>query len=183
MAMRRINLEGFSLMEISIVLLIVGIIAGGVFKGKSLIENAQINSVVNDVQNFRIAYASYFDLYDSLPGDDADASSRFSGVSNGDGDGKISADDAKKVLSHLHAAGLIDSIKRIPKIGGNFDVVSENNTVRLRISQKGAPFLSQKQVISLKAKIKDQVGNIDIVTDPEISNSSSQKYMIKISLD
>ena len=173
-------------MEISIVLLIIGIIAGGMLKGKDLIENAQIKSVVNDIQNFRIAYASYINLYDALPGDDSEASSRFSSVSDdGDGDGKISSSDAKNILPHLYAAGLIDSIKRTPKIGGNYDIISEpNNTPMLCISKKGTPFLNKKQIISIRAKIKELIGDIDILVEPQtLSENSSQKYIIKISLD
>ncbi|MDO4975301.1 MAG: prepilin-type N-terminal cleavage/methylation domain-containing protein [Alphaproteobacteria bacterium] len=180
---KRTNLDGFSLMEISIVLLIIGIIAGGMLKGKDLIENAQIKSVVNDIQNFRIAYASYINLYDALPGDDSEASSRFSSVSNGDGDGKISPSDAKNILPHLYAAGLIDSIKRTPKIGGNYDIISENNIPMLRISKKETSFLNKKQIISISAKIKELIGDIDIIVDPPISENSSQKHTIKISLD
>lgn len=184
MSKKRTNLDGFSLMEISIVLLIIGIIAGGMLKSKDLIENAQIKSVVNDIQNFRIAYASYINLYDALPGDDSEASSRFSSVSNGDGDGKISPSDAKNILPHLYAAGLIDSTKRTPKIGGNYDIISEpNNTPMLCISKKGTPFLNKKQIISIRAKIKELIGDIDIIVDPPISENSSQKHTIKISLD
>lgn len=179
----RTNLEGFSLMEISIVLLIIGIIAGGMLKGKDLIESAQIKSVVNDIQNFRIAYASYLNLYDALPGDDSEASSRFPSVSNGDGDGKISSSDAKNIFSHLYAAGLIDSLKRVPKIGGDYDVISEENIVMLRISKNGTPFLNKKQVVSISAKIRELIGNVEVVIEPKISGNISQKYIIKIDLD
>lgn len=179
----RTNLEGFSLMEISIVLLIIGIIAGGMLKGKDLIEAAQIKSVVNDIQNFRIAYASYLNLYDALPGDDSEASMRFSSVSNGDGDGKFSSSDAKNIIPHLYASGLIDSSKRVPKIGGNYDVVSEEYVPMLRISKNGNHFLTKKQALSISAKIKELIGNIDIIIDPKISENISQKYIIKISLD
>jgi len=179
----RTNLEGFSLMEISIVLLIIGIIAGGMLKGKDLIESAQIKSIVNDIQNFRIAYASYLNLYDALPGDDSEASSRFSFVPNGDGDGKISSSDAKNIFLHLHAAGLIDSLKRVPKLGGSYDIVSEEGTAMLRISRNGAYFLNKKQVVSISARIKELIGNIDVIIDPKVSNSTSQKYLIKISLN
>lgn len=179
----RTNFEGFSLMEISIVLLIIGIIAGGMMKGKDLIESAQIRSVVNDMQNFRIAYASYLNLYDSFPGDDSEASTRFPSVSNGDGDGEISTGDAKNILPHLYAAGLIDSVKRVPKIGGNYDIISENDIAMLRISKNGSHFLSKKQVVSINAKIKELIGNIDIIIEPKLSENSSQKYTIKISLD
>lgn len=183
MLKKRTKIEGFSLMEISIVLLIIGIVAGGMLKGRDLIEAAQIKSVINDIENFRIAYATYLNSYGSLPGDDSEASEKFASVHNGDGDGKISSSDAKNVLEHLYAAGLIDSLKKHPKIGGNYDVISQNNTAMLNISKESSPFLTKKQVINISAKIKEAIGDIEVLVEPKISDSSSQKYTIKISLD
>ncbi len=177
--------EGFSLIEISIVLLIIGIIAGGMLKGKDLVESAQIRSVVNDLQNVQTVFESYVNSYGALPGDDSSASEKFKNVANGDGNGEISEEDSKKVFSHLFAAGLIDSKDfKNPKIGGKYDVVSENGDVKLRISNNGAPALNRKQVLSLIAKTKEVFGEHEsIVTlDPEISENTSQKYTVKLKI-
>ena len=121
-------------MEISIVLLIIGVIAGGMLKGRDLIEVAQVRSVVNDYQNIQNVIESYINSYGALPGDDATASEKFQNVSNGDGDGIISESDAKKVTEHLFAARLIDSKDfKAPKLGGKYDIVSEDGDIKLRI--------------------------------------------------
>jgi prepilin-type N-terminal cleavage/methylation domain-containing protein len=180
----RKNLNGFSLIEISMVLLITGIIAGGVMKGRDLVEVAQLKSVVNDIQNFQVAYTNYVNLHGALPGDDKAATSKFgSKIKNGSGAGVTSADDAKKVFSHLCAAGFIDSEHyKIPKIGGTYDVISEDGIVKLRISNNGNPLLNGKQLMLLVAKMKEITGeNTEILeTDPkEATNDKSKKYIVK----
>lgn len=175
----------FSLMEISIVLLIIGIIAGGMMKGKDLIDAAHVRAVVNDFQNLQTAFESYVNSYGSIPGDDASAAERFPGVTNGDGDGTISSDDAAKIFEHLFAAGLIETKKfKIPKIGGEYDVISEENNVKLRLSNAGKPVLSKKQTIAILAKVNEIFGaNSNLIeTDQPISQNSSQKYLVKFLL-
>ncbi|MDR0942805.1 MAG: hypothetical protein LBM19_04350 [Holosporales bacterium] len=181
------NLEGFSLIEISRVLLIIGIIAGGMLKGRDLIAAAQVKSVASDIQVLQIAYAQYVNSYGALPGDDNSAASRFGAVANGDGDGKISSGDAKKVFAHLYAAGLIESANfKIPKIGGTYDVISEGDVAKLRISDKGRAFVTGRQLITLLAKTNELLGEHrgKLETEPtEISRDDSQKYIVKIRLD
>lgn len=181
------KLEGFSLIEVSMVLLIVGIIAGAMLKGKDLIDAAQIKSVASDIQNLQIAYANYVNSYGSIPGDDNLAKSRFGDVENGDGDGKISSDDAKKIFSHLYAAGFIESKNfKTPKIGGTYEVISDENSFKLKISNNGNPFITGKQLISLKAKVAELIGDNkgNIESDPtDVSLDTSKKYIVKIKID
>ena len=49
------NLAAFSLIEMSIVLVVIGIIAGAVFKGQELLESAKIRSVVQDFQHYALS--------------------------------------------------------------------------------------------------------------------------------
>lgn len=179
------RIEAFSLMEISIVLLIIGIIAGGMLKGKDLIEAAQVRAVVNDFQNLQTAFESYINSYGAIPGDDASVSERFQGVANGDGDGKISSDDATKVFEHLFSAGLISAKNfKVPKIGGTYDIISEDGNVKLRISNAGKPVLSKKQAVAIVAKASEMFGDSSnmIEIEPQISLKSSQKYVAKFIL-
>ena len=61
--------KGFTLVELSIVLVIVGLLIGGVLKGKSMIENAKIKRVKSDVLGLIANMYSFQDKYGSLPGD------------------------------------------------------------------------------------------------------------------
>ena len=63
--------RGFTLIEIAIVLVIIGLLLGGVLKGQEMIENARIKSVVGDMNGISAAYNSYFDRFRAIPGDEA----------------------------------------------------------------------------------------------------------------
>lgn len=81
--------SGFTLVEIAIVLVIIGLLLGGVLKGQAMIENAKVKNVINDLKGVSAAYYAYLDRYKAVPGDDATASTRFTGGVNGDGNGLI----------------------------------------------------------------------------------------------
>src|SRR5687768_4136360 len=73
----RLNLprkhKGFTLIEIAIVLVIIGLLLGGVLQGQQLIENSRVRSAVNYFNGLATATFSYQDRYGKLPGDDPDA--------------------------------------------------------------------------------------------------------------
>ena len=123
---------GFTLVEIAIVLVIVGLLIGGVLKGQEMITNAKLKRVESDNAGILAALYSYQDRYLQMPGDDNQAATRFTvyvdagGVdASGDGDGIIQGDwdlapvgsalwasgtatqESTKFFAHLRAAGLI----------------------------------------------------------------------------
>lgn len=65
--------SGFTLVEIAIVLVIIGLLLGGVLKGTELIENAKIKSIVGDMRAVQAAYNGYIDRYHAIPGDETNA--------------------------------------------------------------------------------------------------------------
>lgn len=69
--------SGFTLVEIAIVLVIIGLLLGGVLKGQELIENAKIKNLKNDYQGVAAAFYAYKDRYNATPGDDAGAFARW----------------------------------------------------------------------------------------------------------
>ena len=74
----RTRQQGFTLVEIAIVLVIIGLLLGGILKGQELYFNSQIRSVVNEYNNVASAAFAYRDRYRRLPGDDARATARWS---------------------------------------------------------------------------------------------------------
>ncbi|MGV3590990.1 MAG: prepilin-type N-terminal cleavage/methylation domain-containing protein [Gammaproteobacteria bacterium] len=65
--------RGFTLIEIAIVLVIIGLLLGGVLQGQQLIENSRVKSATNDFNGIAAAVFSYQDRYGRLPGDDGPA--------------------------------------------------------------------------------------------------------------
>lgn len=62
--------SGFTLVEIAIVLVIIGLLLGGVLKGTELIENSKVKRIINDINGVSAAYNAYIDRYRRVPGDD-----------------------------------------------------------------------------------------------------------------
>jgi len=80
--------RGFTLVELAIVLVIIGIILGAVLKGQELITNAKIKRLYNQQREIFAAVYSYYDKYQKFPGDDNNAS-RWTGSIDGNGNGLI----------------------------------------------------------------------------------------------
>jgi prepilin-type N-terminal cleavage/methylation domain-containing protein len=86
----RSNTRGFTLVEIAIVLVIVGLLIGGVLKGQEMITNAKVKRIESDNAGISAAMFSYQDRYQELPGDDPQGHTRFDeigGDANYQGDG------------------------------------------------------------------------------------------------
>jgi prepilin-type N-terminal cleavage/methylation domain-containing protein len=65
------NQSGFTLIEIAIVLVIIGLLLGGVMKGQELINSAKVKNLANDFRNIPVYIYTYQDKFRALPGDDA----------------------------------------------------------------------------------------------------------------
>lgn len=110
---------GFTLIEISIVLVIIGLLLGGVLKGQELIENAKIKRMNNDFSGVASATYSYLDRYSAIPGDDPNANGRWDSggttVKSGDGKGSLdgawnattTASETASFWDHLRRSNLI----------------------------------------------------------------------------
>lgn len=85
----KIAQKGFTLVEIAIVLVIIGLLLGGILKGQEMITQAKIKNAVADFSGISAAYYGYQDRYRAIPGDDPNAASRWSGATSGNGDGVV----------------------------------------------------------------------------------------------
>jgi prepilin-type N-terminal cleavage/methylation domain-containing protein len=61
--------KGFTLVELSIVLVIIGLLIGGILVGQSLIESAKIKAVIKQISQYDIAMSTFITKYNQLPGD------------------------------------------------------------------------------------------------------------------
>lgn len=70
---------GFTLVEIAIVLVIIGLLLGGVLKGQELINNAKVKNLANDFRGISSFVYAYQDRFRALPGDDRAANAHLNG--------------------------------------------------------------------------------------------------------
>ena len=85
--------SGFTLVEIAIVLVIIGLLLGGILKGQELINSARVKNLANDFRVVPTYIYAYQDKFRALPGDDANASTHMNCTpttcTNGNGNGVI----------------------------------------------------------------------------------------------
>lgn len=115
----RISKTGFTLIEMSLVLVIIALLVAMITAGTSLLEQSKLTSVVSDINKFKTAIDNFKQKYSSLPGDMIDASNEWSGCDstdntycNGNGNGRISSinantDERYRFWQHLELAGQI----------------------------------------------------------------------------
>jgi prepilin-type N-terminal cleavage/methylation domain-containing protein len=108
--LERLNNKGFTMIELAIVLVIIGLLVAGVLKGRELITSAKVKNVAQQIKAVEAAVHTYQDKYRALPGDDkAKTLARFTPAAAGDGDanGQITGTEVFLVPNHLADAGLI----------------------------------------------------------------------------
>lgn len=81
---------GYNLVELAIVLVVIGLIAGGTMKGLELIDNAKVKSISTQINEYRLAATLFMDRYGALPGDYDQASTNIdSKLRDGDNSGTL----------------------------------------------------------------------------------------------
>ena len=143
--MQHPSCNGFTLIELSIVLVIIGLIVGGVLVGRDLIYAAQWRRTMSDIEQFKTAITTFRGKYNCIPGDCPNAYDFFSancgfngaaGVNaaidtsctnmnncNGNGNGVVEWSDSEcgesvKMWQYLSLAGLVPG--RFPVFANQF---------------------------------------------------------------
>lgn len=94
--------SGFTLVEIAIVLVIIGLLLGGILKGQELINSAEVKNLATDFRNAPLAIIGYQDRFRAIPGDDARAQSNIPGgvaADSGNGNGRIDGEWNSQTLT------------------------------------------------------------------------------------
>ncbi len=136
--------HAFTLVELAIVMIVIGLVIGSVMLGQTMIKSANIRATIGQVEQFKTASTTFKIKYNCMAGDCDNATSFLSGTSNGNGTYKIDGSAARHTdtegllfWQHLALAGLIQGnyttvapgTVYVPdvnfpssKMGGNFGV-------------------------------------------------------------
>jgi prepilin-type N-terminal cleavage/methylation domain-containing protein len=109
--------QGFTLIEIAIVLVIIGLLLGGILKGQELITSARVRNLIAQQDGVKAAFFGFQDRFRAFPGDYTAATTNIVGVAataacgngNGNGNGRVETTNNENVLAweHLSKAGFI----------------------------------------------------------------------------
>ena len=112
----RARRAGFTIVEMTIVLVVIGLLLSGILKGQELINGAKIRAIVDRQNSIRIAWFEFVDHYGAKPGDFAGAEQFIANVTPMDdlptppfifGDGLVEERESALAMEHLTLAGLL----------------------------------------------------------------------------
>src|ERR1700704_7101282 len=188
---------GFTLVEIAIVLVIIGLLLGGILKGQEMITQAKIKNIANDFNGITVAVTSYQDRYRAIPGDDQNATTRWTtqapGKGNGDGVmlGKYKDNDTGGALGapadlkesnlfwqHLRIAGFVPGLT----VGTGSGTPPPNATgglIGVESGVVGASGLGFTSTIVCSSNVTDKVA---IAVDTQIDDSNSATGQVRAQL-
>jgi prepilin-type N-terminal cleavage/methylation domain-containing protein len=143
--------SGFTLVEIAIVLVIIGLLLGGVLKGQELINSAKVKNFASDIRNVSTMVYAYQDRFRALPGDDPRAATNFTGGTlattpassqgnariNGNWNATTVTEETVLFWQHVRLAGLASGTSTVSAVAG--DAYYPRNADGGRIGVTGDP--------------------------------------------
>ncbi len=195
--------SGFTLVEIAIVLVIIGLLLGGILKGQELINSARVKNIANDFRTIPTYIYAFQDKFRALPGDDAQVTTHITGATlagspaglqgNGVIDGAwnttTAADESALFWQHVRLANLAsgpttitdmtDADPYVPKnaSGGRIGINSAQNA-QIQIDNLAAnatnPMRGTYQICS-KSILGKFVKQLDIQMDDGNTASGSMR--------
>ncbi|MBN8543601.1 MAG: prepilin-type N-terminal cleavage/methylation domain-containing protein [Alphaproteobacteria bacterium] len=179
-------MRGFSLVELSIVLVILGLLTGGILAGQSLIRASELRAVTSEYQRYTAAGNTFRDKYFAIPGDFRDATRFWTrgvaaahcvsqsgaavgspGACDGDGNGFISyalaseSAEGFQFWRHLALAGLVEgSYTGIASAGGSSDATIGTNVPASKLGNAAWSFQNASNYVGDGSTYAMDYGNM-----------------------
>lgn len=166
------NKSAFSLIELSIVLIIIGLLIAGVTGGAALIKSSELRSVMGEARGYAVAVNAFYTQYDALPGDYT-IGIKNTGIT-GDGDNEIdyyraasaSGSESANAWATLRHIGAIDAISTADPVIATTEPVFGNTSTATapgsKIKGAGWVFDYRRQIEGLAAAAANQ--NVVVLT-------------------
>ena len=186
--------SGFTLVEIAIVLVIIGLLLGGILKGQELINSAKVKNLITDMRNIQTQIYGYQDRFKQLPGDDVRVTTNLSGATLGtggtSGNGQIegalfpaagSSEESAVFWQHLRLANLASGPTALADaqyypLNANNGRIGVNTATAAQLwiatMPTGGTQICMKQITGRFAK------QIDTALDDGVSNTGSVRYTL-----
>jgi prepilin-type N-terminal cleavage/methylation domain-containing protein len=184
--------KGFTLVEIAIVLVIIGLLLGGILKGQEMITQAKIKNLISDFSGVSVAYHGYVDRYRKIPGDDGDAFGRWGApvpnapAAGAFNDGAITggyasttADDESRLFwLHLRRAGFVSGVDQeqpFNAVAGKLGIQTGNAA-----SPVGTALGGFTSIIICSANLPDKMA---IAVDTQMDDGASAQGTVRAMLN
>jgi len=126
---------GFTLVEIAIVLVIIGLLLGGVLKGQELINSAKVKNFATDFRNIPLFIYGYQDKFKAIPGDDANAVAHLGtgatqiAAANGSGNGTLNGNwwDGAASLATSETVAFWEHVRRANLAAGAQAIAADSD--------------------------------------------------------
>lgn len=189
--------SGFTLIEIAIVLVIIGLLLGGVLKGQELINSAKVKNLATDFRNIPLYFYGYQDRFKALPGDDARVVSNLSGataattptgklgngVIDGDWNSSTTTDESLLFWQHVRLAGLAagptstGDANYIPR-NSDGGIIGVQSNVGFPTITGPAPAMSGSYIICSDGILGSYVKQLDTTLDDRETSTGSLRAIV-----
>lgn len=175
--------SGFTLVEIAIVMVIIGLLLGGVMKGQELMVNAKVKNLAADFNIIPAAYYSYIDRFRAIPGDDAAANTHVAGTNattggtvgngiiEGTWDSATNTDESFLVFQHLRLANLMNGTTVVTNPATYYQI----NAAGGRVGMSGAgPITNQVTLVICSTTLDGGMARrLDTSMDDGVGNTGA----------
>ena len=189
---------GFTLIELAIVLVIIGLLLGGVLKGQELINSAKVKNMATDFKNIQVYIYGYQDKFKALPGDDhaaaahvggtnaTDAAQKQNAIIEGEWDSQSAADESFMFWQHVRLAGLAPG-STVPNTttyvqrnadGGQVGVQSVSTMVAVKPLSTTAGGLSGAYAICSDGILGKFAKQLDTTLDDGVGDTGSVRVVV-----